>query len=68
MKHLTFLTFKVTIFALILATACARPQKFDNFDYQDDDDLDEDGNFDAEVIQELAARDLYDVSSIISFL
>ena len=55
--------------ALVLATACARPQKFDNFEYQDiDDDLDDDGNFDAEVIEQLAARDLYDVSSIISFL
>lgn len=60
-------TLKVTIFALILATACARPQKFDNFDYQDDDDLDEDGNFDAEVIQELAARDLYDLNPTYRF-
>ena len=42
--------------AVVLATACARPQ---------DLDYDEDGNFDAEVIQELAARDLYDVSCIL---
>ena len=45
------------MFAVVLATACARPQ---DFEY----DTDLDGNFDAEVIQELAARDLYDVSSI----
>ena len=46
------------MFAVVLATACARPQ---DFEYDEDSD----GNFDAEVIQELAARDLYDVSSIL---
>lgn len=56
---------KVTIFALVLATACARPQQFDNFER--DESLDEDGNFDAEVIQELAARDLYDLNPTYKF-
>jgi len=53
---------KVAVFALVLATACARPQNFDNFQ-----DLGDDGNFDAEVIQELASRDLYDLNPTYSF-
>lgn len=51
---------KVVVLALVLATACARPQ---DFEY----DEDADGNFDAEVIQELAARDLYDLNPKYSF-
>lgn len=51
---------KVVVFAVVLATACARPQ---DFEY----DTDLDGNFDAEVIQELAARDLYDLSPKYAF-
>merc|ERR1711981_1320334 len=51
---------KVVCLALVLATACARPQ---DFEY----DTDSDGNFDAEVIQELAARDLYDLSPKYAF-
>merc|ERR1711997_1021939 len=53
---------KVAVLALVLATACARPQSFD-VEY----DTDNDGNFDAEVIQELAARDLYDLSPKYAF-
>merc|ERR1712038_946578 len=52
---------KVAVLALVLATACARPQSFDEYD------TDSDGNFDAEVIQELAARDLYDLSPKYAF-
>jgi hypothetical protein len=44
--------------ALVLATAFA---SLHDFEYDEDSD----GNFDAEVTQELAERDLYDVSSII---
>jgi len=51
---------KVIVFAVVLATACARPQ---DFEYDEDSD----GNFDAEVIQELAARDLYDLSPKYAF-
>jgi len=51
---------KVAVLALVLATACARPQDFEL-------DTDTDGNFDAEVIQELAARDLYDLNPKYSF-
>ena len=46
-----------------MATACARPQNFDNFEYDDDDD-DNAGNFNADVVRKLAEQDLYDVSKI----
>jgi len=50
---------KVAVLAFVLATACARPQDFD-VEYDD-------GNFDAEVIQKLADRDLYDLNPKYSF-
>lgn len=53
---------KVAVFALVLATAFARPQSFDNFQ-----DLGDDGNFNAEVIEDLAARDLYDTNPTYRF-
>ena len=56
---------QIAVFALVVATACARPQNFDNFQLIDDDDADNAGNFNAEVVQRLAEQDLYDVSIII---
>lgn len=55
-------TLKVTVLALVLATVCARPQNL-NFEYDDGDD----GNFDDDVIEELAARDLYDLNPKYSY-
>ena len=52
---------KVFAFALLVASAYARPQSFDNFEGIT---LEGDGNFDDATIQELAANDLYDVSTI----
>lgn len=45
--------------ALVVASAYARPQ---DFDYVGDDDVDNAGNFNADVIARLAEQDLYDVS------
>jgi len=55
-------TFKVALFAVLVASAYARPQ-----DFEYDDDLDDTGNFNADVIQRLAAQDLYDVNPQYSF-
>ena len=59
-QNLYFLL-KVFAFALLVASAYARPQSFDNFEGIT---LEGDGNFDDATIQELAANDLYDVSTI----
>ena len=56
---------QIAVFALVVATAYARPQNFDNFQLIDDDDADNAGNFNAEVVQRLAEQDLYDVSIIV---
>jgi len=61
-KSIKMNTFKVALFALFVASAYARPQ-----DFEYDDDLDETGNFNADVIQRLAAQDLYDVNPTYSF-
>merc|ERR1712076_76437 len=55
-------TLKIAVFALVVATAYARPQNFDNFQLIDDDDADSAGNFNAEVVQRLAEQDLYDLN------
>merc|ERR1712001_731119 len=60
-------TLKIAVFALVVATAYARPQNFDNFDYIDDDDADNAGNFNAEVVQRLAEQDLYDLNPKYAF-
>jgi hypothetical protein len=52
-------TLKVFAFALLVASAYARPQSFDNFEGIT---LEGDGNFDDATIQELAANDLYDLN------
>ena len=57
----SFFLLKVFAFALLVASAYARPQSFDNFEGIT---LEGDGNFDDATIQELAANDLYDVSTI----
>ena len=51
---------QVAFFALVVASAYARPQ---NFDYVDDSDVDNAGNLNADVIARLADQDLYDVST-----
>merc|ERR1711936_1459078 len=60
--HKKMNTLKIAIFALVVATAYARPQNFDNFQLIDDDDADNAGNFNAEVVQRLAEQDLYDLN------
>merc|ERR1711894_589966 len=61
-KTIKMNTLKIAVFALVVATACARPQNFDNFQLIDDDDADNAGNFNAEVVQRLAEQDLYDLN------
>merc|ERR1711997_1146931 len=61
-KSIKMNTFKVALFAVLVASAYARPQ-----DFEYDDDLDDTGNFNADVIQRLAAQDLYDVNPQYSF-
>jgi len=60
-------TLKIAVFALVVATAYARPQNFDNFELIDDDDADNAGNFNAEVVQRLAEQDLYDLNPKYAF-
>lgn len=60
-------TLKIAVFALVVATAYARPQNFDNFELIDDDDADNAGNFNAEVVQRLAEQDLYDLNPKYSY-
>merc|ERR1712001_273856 len=60
-------TLKIAVFALAVATAYARPQNFDNFELIDDDDADNAGNFNAEVVQRLADQDLYDLNPKYAF-
>jgi len=57
-------TLKVAIFALVVASAYARPQ---NFDYVDDSDVDNAGNLNADVIARLADQDLYDLNPKYAF-
>jgi len=57
-------TLKVAFLALVVASAYARPQ---DFDYVGDDDVDNAGNFNADVIARLAEQDLYDVNPSYSF-
>merc|ERR1711997_849209 len=60
-------TLKIAVFALVVATAYARPQNFDNFELIDDDDADNAGNFNADTVQRLAEQDLYDLNPKYAF-
>jgi hypothetical protein len=56
--------FKVAVLALVLASACARPQQFANFDELD---IEDDGNYSEENIRALADADLYDLNPVYSY-
>lgn len=56
--------FKVAVLALVLASACARPQQFANFDELS---IDDDGNYSEADIRALADADLYDLNPQYSY-